>query len=86
MNEPLFIPASFFFIRSPLWTIEDCKYMFEHDQWVDKIFNLYEKEGLLREAIAIASPSLHSALQKKNFQRTEAIASSLLNYALRSAT
>jgi len=86
MREPLFVPAPFFLLRSPRWTIEDWEQILKQKEWVDGIYHLYETDELLREAIAIASPSLYAALQKKNVQRTEAIGISLLNYALRMAT
>jgi thiopeptide-type bacteriocin biosynthesis protein len=86
MREPLFIPAPFFFLRSPQWTMEDCDQILGHQDWINEIFNRYEVEGVFREAIAVASPSLHLALQKPNFQRTDSIGMSLLNYALRMST
>lgn len=86
MREPLFIPAPFFFLRSPMWAMEDYDRILGQEKWVDAIFNLYETDEFLREAVAIASPSLHSALQKKNFQKIESIGISLLNYMLRMAT
>ncbi|PIS03331.1 MAG: hypothetical protein COT85_00600 [Chlamydiae bacterium CG10_big_fil_rev_8_21_14_0_10_42_34] len=84
MNEPLFTPAPFFFLRSPRWALEDWSRILQQKDWVKGIYQLYDSDDLLQEAIAIASPSLHLALQTKK-QKTESTAISLLNYALRMA-
>lgn len=85
MSEPLFLPAPFFFLRSPRWAIEDWQKILENPGWMEGVFSLYESDPFFQEAIAIASPSLHWILQKKE-KRKESTAISLLNYALRMAT
>lgn len=86
MNEPIFIPAPFFFLRAPYGSIEDAIATLKDEQWIDRVFHFYETDLVFQEAIAIASPSLHRALQKKDAERTEAVAISLLRYALRMKT
>lgn len=86
MHEPLFIPAPFFFLRSPYWALEDFHQILKQESWMEAILNLYDTHELLQEAIAIASPSLYSALKKRKPEQTEALSISLLNYALRMAT
>lgn len=86
MNNSIFYPAPFFFLRSSRWTIEDFYRIISEKNWIDAIFQLYETDELLKEAIEIASPSLHQTLQKASHKNREATATSLLNYALRMAT
>lgn len=79
----LYSPASFFMVRIPFLPIDE---FFRQNE---DPFSYYLKCESLKEAIAIASPSLHEALQKINEKKgkeKEQILSSLLKYILRMAT
>lgn len=84
MNEPIFIPAPFFFLRSPRWTWEKAVAILSEEKWIDAVFELYKTDTLLQEAIAIASPSLFQELEKGT--RSEEVAATLFKYSLRMAT
>lgn len=84
-DNNLFSPAPFFMIRTPLLPVDE---FFRIIAGSD-ILACYSNEDLLREAIAIASPTLHQALQKNKEKRSkerEQILSSLLKYLLRMST
>lgn len=88
-NPSLFSAAPFFMIRTPLLPVEDFFYLLNQSNVEECLLTFYFKDEILREAIAIASPNLHQALQKiadKNTKEREQIISSLLKYFLRMAT
>lgn len=70
--EPLFIPASFFLVRVPFLPID---IFFERQERDMQIF--YENHPLFQEAIALASPLLWEAAEKK---REKGTSSSLFKY------
>lgn len=84
MHDLLFKPADFFILRSPLYPIDQYSKILAQKDFVEFLFNFYDSHELLREAIFIASPSLHQALQKQ--QRSVQTATSLLAYLLRMST
>lgn len=86
MFENRYIPAPFFFLRAPLWPSEDIEFIFAQGDWKENIINIYDNRPLLREAIAIASPSLHQSLQQRPLKDPQQTATSLLHYAIRMAT
>nr|WP_166158411.1 lantibiotic dehydratase [Neochlamydia sp. AcF84]NGY96010.1 hypothetical protein [Neochlamydia sp. AcF84] len=86
MNKNPFIPAPFFLIRTPLWPVEDYERILAKENWSKVLLDLYNTHELLREAIAIASPSLYSSLKQKPLKNPQQVATSLLNYVMRMAT
>lgn len=86
MTESLYKPASFFLLRTPVWSIEDYERILSSTNWVQSIHQLYAEEELLREAVLIASPSLYSLLKSGVEKNTEEAANSLLNYIARMST
>jgi lantibiotic biosynthesis protein len=84
-NEPLYSPASFFMVRTPLFPIED---FFLFSKSSDSAISLSQfpdkQKAIFLEAIAVASPSLYKALiEGVNNDQTQR---SLLKYFLRMAT
>lgn len=86
MNKSIFNAAPFFFLRAPLWSAQDCDRIFAQENWKEELFHLYKTNQLLREAIAIASPSLYRSLEQKPLKDPEQAAISLLNYVGRMTT
>ncbi len=78
MHNNLFIPASFFLLRVPSWSIQE----YEHFDSEESLLALYNSNELFREAICIASPSLYHALQNIH-KDSKKVAKGLLKYALR---
>ncbi len=83
MSDLLFIPGPYFILRAPLWPVEKWKEIIEEENWEKGVFQLYDENQEFREAIAIASSSLHNELAKGEKKRTKPMAQSLLKYALR---
>lgn len=86
MDNRIFIAAPFFFLRVPLWSLEDYNRILSKKNWIEEILYLYETNQLLREAIAIASPSLYRSLEQKPLKDPKQAAISLFNYVTRMAT
>ena len=87
--SPLFLPATFFMIRIPLLPVDEFYHLSNQSDMEAYLLSFYSNDEILREAIAIASPTLHQALQKiaeKNKKERQQIFSSLLKYVLRMAT
>lgn len=85
-EDSLFIPAPFFMVRTAVWSMDDYFELLKHPEPSDYLFNLFESNEFLREAIAIASPSLYQSLLNKNSKakkEKDQLASSLLRYILR---
>ncbi len=88
-EDSLFSPAPFFMIRTPLLPVEEFFRLLNQTDSENYLLSFYAHDETLREAIAIASPNLHEALQNitgKNGREREQIVSSLLKYYLRMAT
>ena len=85
MKPPLFLPAPFFILRTPLLTMREYEHLLAQDDWVKTLRELYESDGLLREAIFIASHSLYTTLKERN-SSLSSIDESLFNYVIRMAT
>ncbi|MFI5343475.1 MAG: lantibiotic dehydratase [Chlamydiales bacterium] len=88
-NEPLFLPASFFMARIPCLPINDFFHFLCKDDLSPLLFERYSEEEQVREAIAIASPSLYKTLENKNKKtdkQQQQTISSLLKYLLRMST
>lgn len=86
MSEPLFVPANFFIIRTPLFPFELAHPFLNSPIWRDHLFNLFKTDATFREAISIASSSLYEAIKKDSIHEIEKTATSLLYYLIRSAT
>ncbi len=86
MTPSLFQAAPFYFLRTPIWSIEDYNRIMSNPAWIESVFHLYESDQLLREAISIASPPLYSLLEQKPIKNAEEVAASLLNYIIRMST
>lgn len=81
MNDPLFLPASFFIIRASVFPAKD----FQSSTWIEDLLEFARNNHQFREAILVATPLLHHGLQKKPIKDPEKIANSLLFYAARTA-
>ncbi|MGE4573506.1 MAG: lantibiotic dehydratase [Parachlamydia sp.] len=86
MNEPLFIPASFFLLRVPFWSIDELESMHLEDNWINAVLSKFDNDELFREAISIASHSLYQALQKRPLKNPTQVCRSLQNYINRMAS
>lgn len=77
-EEPLFLPAPFLMVRAPLLPIEDFFSFLQGQDLHAALFSRFVQDQLIREAIAIASPTLYKALiEKKENGQT---AASLFKY------
>jgi lantibiotic biosynthesis protein len=88
-QHSLFSPAPFFMIRTPFLPVDEFFHHINQSDNENYLLSFYAKDETLREAIAIASPNLHEALQnmaEKKGKEREQIVSSLLKYVLRMAT
>lgn len=83
-KEYLFLPAPFFMVRTPILPIEDFFGLTQHEDIKEAILSIYKTNPIIQEAIYVASPSLHQALEKKKWDNEQI--SSLLRYLLRMAT
>lgn len=77
-EEPLFVPAPFFMVRAPLLPIEDFFSFLQKKNVDSTLFSRFIDDQLVREAIAIASPTLYKALIEK--KETSQTAASLFKY------
>lgn len=84
-NNP-FQAAPFFTLRVPMWAFEDYEQILAQENWAEALIELYKTDKTLREAIALASPSLHHSLQQSPLQDPEKLCFSLLNYVIRMST
>lgn len=78
MAEEIYQSAPFFTLRVPSLPIEEFEKILRADNWEESVLQLYQTNEELREAIALASPSL--ALHPKE------AASAIFNYVNRMAT
>lgn len=85
MNEPLFIPASFFILRSPISPANDFQSHWLSPHWIDDVINDFHSHHCFREAIFVTSPSLYHAVKNNRVKASEKVARSLLFYAARMA-
>lgn len=86
MNDPLFLPASFFILRTPLFPYAIWQSYQHSPDWADELFQKFENDSVFREAILVASPALYEAMQRTCIKDREKIAIALLQYATRMAT
>lgn len=77
-QQPLFVPASFFMVRTPLLPIDYFQRMDQLNEPTEFIKNFYSENECFQEAVAIASPSLKEEIDK-NRNSKETI-DSLLKY------
>jgi len=88
-GDALFYPAPFFMVRTAILPIGEFFDLAKKNGNEEDLLSCYLREKILIEAIAIASPSLHAALQKiegKNKRERKQIFSSLLKYISRMCT
>jgi lantibiotic biosynthesis protein len=84
-NEaPLFLPASFFMVRTPLLPFDNFLALMQRSDINDCLIALFDKDAQMREALAIASPSLYTALKSR--KDTKQARLSLLKYFSRMTT
>lgn len=84
-SPSLFIPASFFMIRIPVFPIEKWRAVLNREKTNDLI-TLFFHDLLIREAIFIASPTLYDGLvhfNEKNQKKRDQLISSFRKYLLR---
>ncbi|NNM43121.1 MAG: lantibiotic dehydratase [Chlamydiae bacterium] len=85
----LFQPAPFFMVRTPHLPIENFFSLLAEKDLYESLMSWCKKEEVLREALAIASPSLYASItnqKEKTEKEKKQIASSLLKYLLRMTT
>lgn len=78
--ESLFIPASFFLLRIPFWSIEKLDSIYLEENWMEAVLSKFDNDELFREAISIASYSLYQTLQKRPLKDPDKVCRSLQNY------
>ncbi len=84
LDEPLFVSAPFFMIRTPLFSIQEFFKLFDKKLKLSLSLFTESQLPLVREAIAVASSSLYKAMiDKKENDQTHA---SLLKYFSRMTT
>lgn len=64
MTEKIFVAASFFLLRIPTWPMDMIGRPFL-DKNSETPLKIYDENGLLREAVALASPSLYDSLKSR---------------------
>lgn len=79
--EQLFTLASFFLVRKPTLAFDDFLQLFKDLESFDKLTVFYDNHPLIKEAIALASPSLFAALERGD--RSNDTLFSLLKYFIR---
>ncbi|MBA3238027.1 MAG: lantibiotic dehydratase [Parachlamydiaceae bacterium] len=82
MCKKIYGAASSFLLRIPTWPIDKFGY-FLSDHPMKSPLEIYFRNEQLREAIAIASPSLHNSLKKKDPKNLNQVAKSLSHYISR---
>ncbi len=85
----LFLPAPFFMVRTPHLSFENFFSFLSEKDLYTSLTSWCKSEELIREAIAIASPSLYESIinqKEKSEKEKKQIASSLLKYLLRMTT
>ncbi|MGH2612296.1 MAG: hypothetical protein ACRDFB_04525, partial [Rhabdochlamydiaceae bacterium] len=81
MDEPLFVPAPFFILRTSIFKEKIGEDLLKKIDGSKDLIQLFVTNELLREAILIASPSLYSALQRSHSSTdAQSMHDSLLNY------
>lgn len=83
-EEPLFLPASFFMVRTPFLPIDDFFALLQGSDIHASLLELFDREEYIREALAIASPSLYLSLMARKDSKQSR--SSLLKYFSRMTT
>jgi len=90
MNEvekPNFQIQDLLMTRVAAWPIENLLEMETEfnlkSNWIETIYQLFDTRADLREAIAIASPSLYQQLKTSHRTHNSKLAASLLNYVIR---
>jgi thiopeptide-type bacteriocin biosynthesis protein len=82
MCKNFYIASSFFLLRIPTWPIDKFGYsLSEHS--LELPIKIYFENEQLREAIAIASPSLYNSLKKRTSKNLNQEAKSLSHYISR---
>ncbi|MFI5342617.1 MAG: thiopeptide-type bacteriocin biosynthesis protein [Chlamydiales bacterium] len=81
MREKTYVPASFFLLRIPAWPKD--KFGSLLDNKLDFPLKIYNENEQLREAIAIASPTLYDLLKKRASKNLNQEAKSLSHYISR---
>lgn len=82
MLEKIFSLASFFLLRIPTWPVSKFKPL-PLDKKCDSSVEIYFRNKQLREAIAIASPSLYDSLRKRVPKNLNQASKSLSHYISR---
>ncbi|MGZ3633048.1 MAG: lantibiotic dehydratase [Parachlamydiaceae bacterium] len=82
MYPKIYVATSFFLLRIPSWPIDHFKY-FSSDYSLDSFLKIYFENEFLREAIAIASPSLYHSLKNKDPKNLNQEAKTLTHYMSR---
>lgn len=78
MNKSIFVPSPFFYVRSPIGSIDEYRHLFNQKNWKEVLFQKFQEDETFREAIEIASPGL------SRFITTDSLA--LMNYFIRMTT
>lgn len=82
MPKDVFVPATFFLLRIPTWPMDKMgSPLIDHP--VEYFLKIYSENEQLREAIAIASPSLCESLNKRSSKNLIQEAKSLSHYISR---
>ena len=83
MPKNIFIPASFFLLRSPFWSRQRAEEFLHETSKIDSLLEIYGRERIFQEAIAIASPSLSQTIEKIDSENLSTI---LFKYGVRMAS
>lgn len=81
MREKTYVVASFFLLRIPTWPID--KFGCLLDNKLESPLEIYNENEQLREAIAIASPTLYDLLKKRASKKLNQEVKSLSHYISR---
>ncbi|MBA2368763.1 MAG: lantibiotic dehydratase [Candidatus Protochlamydia sp.] len=84
MGKRIYTPASFFLLRIPIWPIDKFKNL--SSEKLESLINVYFANQQLREAIAIASPTLYKAFKKNTSKSLKSESKSLSHYISRMMT
>lgn len=77
-EAPLFVAAPFFMVRTPILPIDDFFSLMEKENEATLLLERCRKDPVIRESLAIASPTMHQALI--NHKEDKKVYSSLLKY------